>query len=71
MFAYPTRVTWRPGGALRMGVPGGYRIWHNRGQRFWGDLYHYCPDDLLDELNGQSNPDKITALLKRYRIQKR
>ena len=53
------------------GVPGGYRIWDNKGQRFWGDLYDYCPDDLIDELNGQADPAQITALLKRYRSQKR
>jgi hypothetical protein len=52
------------------GVPGGYRIWDNKGQR-WGDLYELCPDDLLDELNGEANPEQITALLRRSRAQKR
>lgn len=51
-------------------VPG-YRIWDNKARRWWGDLYELCPDDLLDELNGAKNYDKITALLKRYRAQKR
>ncbi|MCZ9352239.1 hypothetical protein NGM36_21105 [Streptomyces mutabilis] len=53
------------------GVPGGYRIWANRGRRFWGDLYELCPDDLLTELNGAADRDRITALLKRYRALKR
>lgn len=53
------------------GVPGGYRIWDNRGRRWWGDLYELCPDDLLAELNGQADQARITALLKRYRAQKR
>jgi hypothetical protein len=53
------------------GVPGGYRIWDNRGHRFWGDLYELCPDDLLTELNGAADRDRITALLKRYRALKR
>ncbi|MFE9058802.1 hypothetical protein [Streptomyces mutabilis] len=53
------------------GVPGGYRIWDNRGHRFWGDLYELCPDDLLSELNGAADRDRITALLKRYRALKR
>jgi hypothetical protein len=53
------------------GVPGGYRIWDNRGRRWWGDLYELCPDDLLDELNGEANYDKVTALLQRYRSLKR
>lgn len=53
------------------GVPGGYRIWDNKVRRWWGDLYDLCPDDLLDELNGTADPERITVLLKRYRSQKR
>jgi hypothetical protein len=40
-------------------------------RRWWGDLYELCPDALLDELNGEADYQKITALLKRYRAQKR
>jgi hypothetical protein len=53
------------------GVPGGYRIWDNKARRWWGDLYELCPDDLLTELNGAANYEKITALLKRYRALRR
>ncbi|MGW6843539.1 hypothetical protein [Streptomyces sp. NPDC054958] len=53
------------------GVPGGYRIWDNKGQRWWGDHYELCPDGLLTELNGAAEPAKLTALLKQYRAQKR
>ncbi|MBE3008206.1 hypothetical protein IL992_03255 [Microbispora sp. NEAU-D428] len=53
------------------GVPGGYRIWDNKARRWWGDLYELCPDDLQNELNGEKNSEKITALLQRYRVQKR
>ncbi|MFE9778972.1 hypothetical protein ACFYPA_12520 [Streptomyces sp. NPDC005775] len=53
------------------GVPGGYRIWDNRGRKWWGDHYELCPDDLLRELNGDGNLDAITALMKRYRALKR
>ncbi|HET6633495.1 MAG TPA: hypothetical protein VFH77_00555 [Streptomyces sp.] len=53
------------------GVPGGYRVWDNRGRRWWGELYELCPDELLDELNGGARPERITALLKRYRAAKR
>jgi hypothetical protein len=53
------------------GVPGGYRIWDNKGRRWWGDLYELCPDDLVAELNGGAAPEKLTALLKRYRALKR
>ncbi|MFN8077717.1 MAG: hypothetical protein U0Q15_20180 [Kineosporiaceae bacterium] len=53
------------------GVPGGYRIWDNRTARFWGDPYERCPDDLLVELNGARRPAEITALMKRYRADRR
>ncbi|XVU27229.1 hypothetical protein ACQPZJ_09350 [Actinoplanes sp. CA-054009] len=48
-------------------VPGGYRIWDNRGRQWWGDQYELCPD----ELNGDGDHEKITALLRRYRAWKR
>ena len=51
------------------GVPGGYRIWDNKRRRWWGDLYQLCPYDLLGELNGDADYQKVTALLKRYRAQ--
>jgi hypothetical protein len=53
------------------GVPGGYRIWDNKARRWWGDLDELCPDELLDELTGDADPAKITALLKRYRALRR
>ncbi|GII22495.1 hypothetical protein Pme01_20920 [Planosporangium mesophilum] len=53
------------------GVPGGYRIWDNKARRWWGDLYELCPDDLLAELNGEANYERITALLRRYRALRR
>ncbi|MDX3839790.1 hypothetical protein [Streptomyces europaeiscabiei] len=53
------------------GLPGGYRIWDNRGRRWWGDFYELCPDDLVVELNGQADQARISALMKRYRAQKR
>ncbi|MEV6012125.1 hypothetical protein AB0M29_35660 [Streptomyces sp. NPDC051976] len=53
------------------GVPGGYRIWDTTGRRWWGDHYELCPDDLLTELNTTADPQRLTALLKRYRALKR
>jgi hypothetical protein len=53
------------------GVPGGYRIWDNKARRWWGDLYELCPDELLDELNGDRDYAKVTALLRKYRAEKR
>ncbi|MDX3097321.1 hypothetical protein PV703_00695 [Streptomyces sp. ME01-24h] len=53
------------------GVPGGYRIWDNKGRRWWGDHYEFCPDELLAELNGAGDYGKITALLRRSRAHKR
>jgi hypothetical protein len=53
------------------GVPGGYRIWDNKARCWWGDHYELCPDELLDELNGARNYQRVTALLTRYRALKR
>ncbi|WP_232839075.1 hypothetical protein [Streptomyces triticisoli] len=52
-------------------MPGGYRIWDDRGRGWWGDLYELCPDDLLVELNGQADQARIAAMLKYRRTQKR
>ena len=56
---------------MARGVPGGYQIWDNRARRWWGERYEVCPDDLLAELNGPADYEKVTALLKRYRALKR
>ncbi len=56
---------------MARGVPGGYRVWDNKARRWWGDLYELCPDDLLVELNGEAEYEKITALLKKWRAVKR
>jgi hypothetical protein len=53
------------------GVPGGYRIWDNKARRWWGDLYEKMPDNLVAELNGSHDPQKITSLTKQYRADKR
>jgi phage gp46-like protein len=53
------------------GVPGGYRIWDNKRRGWWGDQYELCPDDLLAELNGAKNTEKVTALLKQHRALRR
>lgn len=53
------------------GVPSGYRIYDNRRRGWWGDLYELCPDDLLTELNGGKDPEKVVALVRRYRALKR
>ena len=53
------------------GVPGGWRIWDNKTRRWWGDHYEVQPDELVAELNGEADYERITALLKRYRALKR
>jgi hypothetical protein len=53
------------------GVPGGYRIWDNKARRWWGDHYEVQPDELVAELNGDRNYERVTALLRRYRALKR
>ncbi|WP_157181296.1 hypothetical protein [Actinopolymorpha alba] len=56
---------------MARGVQGGYRVWVTKARRWWGDLYELCPDELLTELNGDADYEKITALLKKYRALKR
>ena len=56
---------------MARGVPGGYRVWDCKRRRWWGDQYEVCPDELLDELNGPADYGRVTALLKRYRAQRR
>lgn len=56
---------------VAQGAPDDYRLWANKAHRYWGDLYELCPDALLTELNTTADPDRITALLKRYRALKR
>jgi hypothetical protein len=53
------------------GVPGGWRIWDTKSRRWWGDHYEVQPDELVAELNGKGDYERITALLKRYRELKR
>jgi hypothetical protein len=53
------------------GAPGGYRIWDNKARRWWGDHYELCPNELLDELNGDRDYARITVLLQKYRAEKR
>jgi hypothetical protein len=52
-------------------VPGGWRIWDTKSRRWWGDHYEVQPDELVAELNGKGDYERITALLKRYRELKR
>lgn len=52
-------------------MPGGYRIWDNRRRGFWGDFYELCPDELLAELNGRADQDRIVELMRRYKKARR
>lgn len=56
---------------MARGVAGGYRVWDNRGRRWWGDLYEHCPDELLAELNGGRDHGRITELIRAARAKKR
>jgi hypothetical protein len=53
------------------GITGGYRIWNNKSNKWWGELYEFCPDDLLEELNGEKRPDKIVELQREAKKAKR
>lgn len=53
------------------GIPGGWRIWNNKTNRWWGQLYERQPDELLDELNGLKRPEVVTELIRKYQKAKR
>jgi hypothetical protein len=53
------------------GVEGGWRVYDNKTQRFWGDHYETQPDALVAELNGAHRPEVIAALTRDARKTKR
>lgn len=53
------------------GVPGGWGIWNNLTQKWWGQLYDRQPDELVNELNGEKRPEVIIELTKRFQKDKR
>lgn len=53
------------------GIKGGWRIWNNRSESWWGQLYELQPDDLLVELNGAKRNDVIVKLTRKYQKAKR
>lgn len=54
------------------GVPGGYRIWDNRVQRWWGDpLYELYPDDLVKALDSGVSHKELTEAVNRARALRR
>ncbi len=46
----------------------GWRIWDNKLQRFWGEVYDPFPQALLDELNGEKRPQSLSHLAKKSRL---
>jgi hypothetical protein len=46
----------------------GWRIWDNKMQRFWGEVYDPYPQTLLDELNGEKRPQLLANLAKKSRL---
>ena len=46
----------------------GWRIWDNKLQRFWGEVYDPYPQTLLDELNGEKRPQSLAKLAKKSRL---
>lgn len=53
------------------GVPGGWRIWNNKGKNWWGQFYERQPDELIDELNGEKRPEVLIILTRRFQKDKR
>ncbi len=53
------------------GVAGGWRIWNNKSNKWWGQLYERQPDELVNELNGESRPEVIVVLTRKFQKDKR
>lgn len=49
-------------------VPGdGWRVWDNSLKRWWGNVFADYPAAVLDELNGEGSPERLTELGKASR----
>jgi hypothetical protein len=44
----------------------GWRIWDKTQKRWWGPVFATQPNDLLAELNGAKNPERLTELLRKH-----
>lgn len=53
------------------GVSGGWRIWNNKQNKWWGDFYELQPDEIVLELNGENRQAVVIELTKKYRKAKR
>jgi hypothetical protein len=42
----------------------GWRIWDNKIRRWWGERYQQYPEQLLSELNGEKEPERLKAVIK-------
>jgi hypothetical protein len=42
----------------------GWRVWDRKMRRWWGERYRHYPEQLLAELNGGKNPDRLARLIK-------
>ena len=49
----------------------GWRIWDNKLQRFWGEVYDPNPQTLLDELNGEKRPQQLLNLPREWPVARR
>lgn len=48
----------------------GWRVWDTTLKRGWGNLFDDYPTALLDELNGEGSPPRLTELAPRSRAPK-
>jgi hypothetical protein len=71
--AVPARLASRHGKAAVRGrrCSGQLPRLGQKARRWCGDPYELCPVRLLSQLNGNADFEKVTALLRFYRAQKR
>lgn len=42
----------------------GWRIWNRKTKKWWGNFFKEYPTQLLEELNGEKNPERIVKISK-------
>lgn len=50
---------------------GTWRIWNTKTKRWWGEVYHRIPDELLAELNGAKENEAVIEKNRDLQIERR
>lgn len=45
----------------------GWFVWDRKRKRKWGNPFQEIPEELIEELNGEARPERITELSKKMK----